>query len=39
VVTGHGEAMHGPEMRAALQQLARHFDEIAVPHAGRYALK
>ena len=25
VVAGQGEAMHGPEMRAALQQLARKF--------------
>jgi glyoxylase-like metal-dependent hydrolase (beta-lactamase superfamily II) len=25
VVTGQGEAMHGPEMRAALQQFARKF--------------
>jgi glyoxylase-like metal-dependent hydrolase (beta-lactamase superfamily II) len=31
VVTGHGRAMHGAEMRAALHELADRFDEIAVP--------
>ena len=36
VVTGHGLAMQGPEMRQALHQLADHFDEIAVPEHGRY---
>jgi len=36
IVTGHGRAMQGPEMRAALHELARNFDEIAVPKAGRY---
>lgn len=38
VVTGHGRAMHGPEMRAALHQLARDFDRIAVPEHGHYVL-
>lgn len=38
VVTGHGQAMRGPEMRAALNELARRFDEVAVPAAGRYVL-
>ena len=33
VVTGHGEAMSGPEMRKALEELAARFDEVAVPHA------
>ena len=34
-VTGHGQAMHGPQMRAALSELARRFDEVAVPkHRG-----
>jgi len=34
-VTGHGQAMHGPQMRAALSELARRFDEVAVPkHSG-----
>lgn len=35
-VTGHGPAMRGAEMRAALQVLARDFDRIAVPEHGRY---
>jgi glyoxylase-like metal-dependent hydrolase (beta-lactamase superfamily II) len=38
VVTGHGKAMQGPEMRAALGELARRFDEVAVPDGGRYVL-
>ena len=36
VVTGHGPAMRGPEMRAALHLLAHDFDRIAVPEHGRY---
>jgi glyoxylase-like metal-dependent hydrolase (beta-lactamase superfamily II) len=36
VVTGHGHAMHGAEMRSALHQLAREFDEVAVPTRGQY---
>jgi glyoxylase-like metal-dependent hydrolase (beta-lactamase superfamily II) len=36
VVTGHGQAMQGPQMRAALDELADRFDEIAVPETGRY---
>ena len=36
VVTGHGHAMHGPAMRAALHALARGFDRVAVPSTGRY---
>ncbi len=36
VVTGHGPAMHGPAMRAALHTLARDFDQVAVPDKGRY---
>ena len=35
-VTGHGPAMRGPDMRAALHALARDFDQIAVPERGRY---
>jgi glyoxylase-like metal-dependent hydrolase (beta-lactamase superfamily II) len=35
-VTGHGHAMRGPEMTAALHELANRFDEIAVPEHGRY---
>ena len=37
-VTGHGRAMHGPEMRAALHALARDFDHVAVPDHGKYVL-
>src|SRR4051794_30704833 len=36
VVTGHGQAMRGEEMRRALRHLAANFDEIAVPEHGRY---
>ncbi|AMA58718.1 MBL fold metallo-hydrolase [Bradyrhizobium sp. CCGE-LA001] len=35
VVTGHGAAMQGPEMRAALDALAERFDEVAVPQNQR----
>ena len=35
-VTGHGRAMRGQTMRAALHTLARDFDRIAVPEHGRY---
>jgi glyoxylase-like metal-dependent hydrolase (beta-lactamase superfamily II) len=36
VVTGHGHAMRGAEMRAALHTLARDFDAVAVPRRGQY---
>lgn len=36
VITGHGLAMQGDVMRAALQTLARDFDRVAVPEEGRY---
>jgi glyoxylase-like metal-dependent hydrolase (beta-lactamase superfamily II) len=36
VVTGHGMAVHGPQMRAALHQLAIDFDRVAVPANGIY---
>ena len=36
VVTGHGRAMRGPQMRAALHILARDFEAVAVPKQGRY---
>lgn len=36
VVTGHGRAMEGPDMTAALHVLAENFDEVAVPKDGRY---
>ncbi|SPP97207.1 MULTISPECIES: MBL fold metallo-hydrolase [Bradyrhizobium] len=32
VITGHGAAMQGPEMRGALETLAARFDDVAVPH-------
>jgi glyoxylase-like metal-dependent hydrolase (beta-lactamase superfamily II) len=35
-ITGHGPAMRGAEMRAALQELARDFDRIAAPEQGTY---
>jgi glyoxylase-like metal-dependent hydrolase (beta-lactamase superfamily II) len=35
-ITGHGQAMRGPEMRDALHLLANDFDHIAVPEHGRY---
>jgi glyoxylase-like metal-dependent hydrolase (beta-lactamase superfamily II) len=38
VVTGHGQAMQGTEMRSALAELAERFDEVAVPKHGRYVL-
>ena len=31
VITGHGAAMQGAQMRAALDALAERFDEVAVP--------
>jgi glyoxylase-like metal-dependent hydrolase (beta-lactamase superfamily II) len=36
VITGHGPAMQGPEMRQALHTLAHNFEQIAVPAQGRY---
>lgn len=36
VITGHGRAMQGAEMRAALHALARDFEEVAVPEQGKY---
>ncbi len=37
-LTGHGRAMRGAEMRAALHTLARDFDQVAVPAHGKYVL-
>lgn len=37
-VTGHGRAMRGAGLRAALHALARDFDRVAVPDHGRYVL-
>jgi glyoxylase-like metal-dependent hydrolase (beta-lactamase superfamily II) len=36
VVTMHGHAMQGPRMREALHELARRFEEVAIPEHGRY---
>jgi glyoxylase-like metal-dependent hydrolase (beta-lactamase superfamily II) len=36
VITGHGRAMRGAEMRKARHELARDFDRIAVPRQGEY---
>ncbi|MBB3973478.1 MBL fold metallo-hydrolase [Hansschlegelia beijingensis] len=36
VVTGHGQAMAGAHMRAALHELADRFRAVAVPPHGRY---
>jgi glyoxylase-like metal-dependent hydrolase (beta-lactamase superfamily II) len=36
VVTGHGPAMRGAEMRRSLEKLAREFNQVAVPQRGRY---
>lgn len=38
VVTGHGPAMAGADMQAALHTLARDFIRIAVPAHGEYVL-
>ncbi len=35
-VTGHGPALRGAELRAALHTLARDFTRLAVPEHGRY---
>ncbi len=37
-VTGHGRAMRGPDLRAALHTLARDFTRVAVPDHGKYVL-
>jgi glyoxylase-like metal-dependent hydrolase (beta-lactamase superfamily II) len=36
VITGHGRPIRGEKMRHALRQLARDFDDLAVPKHGRY---
>jgi hypothetical protein len=33
IVSGHGRAMEGPEMLAALHRLADNFHDIAVPRS------
>ena len=34
--TGHGRPLRGPAMRAGLADLARRFDQVALPRIGRY---
>ncbi len=36
VGTGHGPPLHGEAMRAALRELARDFETLAIPEDGRY---
>ncbi|HEY0454985.1 MAG TPA: MBL fold metallo-hydrolase [Verrucomicrobiae bacterium] len=36
VITGHGHAMRGAQMRAGLQALASQFQQVAVPPRGKY---
>ena len=36
IVTGHGRAMQGEGMRAALSLLAKDFERVAVPEHGKY---
>lgn len=36
VITGHGLPMHGPQMRTALDRLAREFEQVAAPRKGEY---
>ena len=36
VITGHGPALQGPEMRVALHELADRFEVVAIPPQGRY---
>lgn len=37
-VVGHGRAMRGAELRAALHELARDFYKVAVPEDGKYVV-
>ncbi len=37
-VVGHGRAMQGAELRAALHQLSRDFYQVAVPEDGKYVV-
>ena len=34
--TGHGRPLRGPALREGLAELARRFDQLAVPRRGRY---
>lgn len=39
LISGHGKAMKGPAMQAALFDLAEHFEERAVPGYGKFVSK
>ena len=39
VITGHGHAMAGEDMRAALNELANSFRTVAVPRNGKYVAR
>jgi hypothetical protein len=36
IAASHGQPMAGAETAMALQELARRFDEVAVPEKGKY---
>lgn len=36
VITGHGPAVQGAQMRDALHRLESNFDRVAVPKGGKY---
>jgi glyoxylase-like metal-dependent hydrolase (beta-lactamase superfamily II) len=36
IAPGHGQPMAGPNASKKLEELAAHFDEVAVPERGRY---
>lgn len=36
VISGHGTAMEGEELRRGLTNLVDHFDSIAIPEHGKY---
>ncbi len=36
IISSHGQALKGPAMLAALQELAREFRDLAIPEEGRY---
>ncbi|MCZ0960927.1 MBL fold metallo-hydrolase [Paracoccus benzoatiresistens] len=37
MIAGHGPAVEGPEFQAALNELARNFTALGLPHDSRYA--
>jgi glyoxylase-like metal-dependent hydrolase (beta-lactamase superfamily II) len=39
VITGHGPAMSGEELKKGLRELAEDFEEMAIPAHGRYVEK